>query len=107
MNESSGPIPAVSVSSSNSSNYPEPFAARMSGRFKAKLGNVFGLSNFGVNLTHLAPGAISALFHTHSRQDEFIYVLEGRPTLRFGAQEYEMSPANAWGLPPDRAAGIS
>ena len=59
------------------SNYPEPFAKRMAGRVKRPLGDLFGLKNFGVNLTTLAPGGSSALFHRHSRQDEFIYMLEG------------------------------
>jgi len=63
------------------SNYPEPFASRMAGRQKHPLGDVFGLTNFGVNLTRLAPGAMSALRHAHSRQDEFVYVLQGKPTL--------------------------
>src|SRR6185312_15230605 len=56
-------------------NYPEPFAARVAGRDKRPLGELFGLRNFGVNLTRLAPGALSSLHHRHSRQDEFIYVL--------------------------------
>jgi uncharacterized cupin superfamily protein len=56
------------------SNYPEPFASRMSGRTKRPLGDQFGLKNFGVNLTRLAPGAASTLHHQHSRQDEFFYV---------------------------------
>ena len=60
--------------------YPEPFASRMAGRQKRILGDLFGLKNFGVNLTRLAPKAMSALRHAHSRQDEFVYVLEGRPT---------------------------
>ena len=61
--------------------YPEPFASRMSQRIKQPLGNLFGLTNFGVNLTRLKPGGTSALRHAHTRQDEFIYVLEGEPTL--------------------------
>lgn len=61
--------------------YPEPFAAMFEGRDKKPLGNVFGLTNFGVNLTRLAPGAISALRHSHAKQDEFVYILEGHPTL--------------------------
>jgi uncharacterized cupin superfamily protein len=61
--------------------YPEPFAALFEGRDKKALGAAFGLGNFGVNLTRLAPGAISALRHAHSRQDEFVYILEGHPTL--------------------------
>jgi len=64
-----------------SSNYPEPFFARMLKRDKRPLGDLFGLTNFGVNLTRLVPGGSSALRHAHSKQDEFVYVLEGRPTL--------------------------
>jgi uncharacterized cupin superfamily protein len=62
-------------------NDPEPFASRMAGRDKRPLGNLFGLTNFGVNITRLAPGGASALRHAHTKQDEFVYILEGRPTL--------------------------
>jgi uncharacterized cupin superfamily protein len=61
--------------------YPERFAQRMAGRTKHPIGDLFGLANFGVNLTRLRPGAASALRHAHARQDELVYVLEGRPTL--------------------------
>ena len=61
--------------------YPEPFASRMAGREKRVLGDLFGLTNFGVNLTRLAPHAVSALRHAHSRQDEFVYIVQGHPTL--------------------------
>ena len=64
-----------------SSNYPEPFFSRMAKRDKRPLGDLFGLSNFGVNLTRLAPGGSSALRHAHTKQDEFVYILEGRPAL--------------------------
>ncbi len=63
------------------SGYPEPFASRMDGRTKRPIGDLFGLSNFGVNLTRLAPGGASSLRHAHSKQDEFIYILEGHPIL--------------------------
>jgi uncharacterized cupin superfamily protein len=62
-------------------NYPEPFVSRVAGREKRPLGDPFGLTNFGVNLTRLAPNAASALPHAHTRQDEFVYILRGRPTL--------------------------
>lgn len=61
--------------------YPSHLAGRVEGRIKAPLGNVFGLNNFGVNLTRLQPGAQSALRHAHSKQDEFVYILEGCPVL--------------------------
>jgi uncharacterized cupin superfamily protein len=74
------------------SNYPEPFFSRMAWREKRPLGDLFGLKNFGVNLTRLAPGGESALLHRHSRQDEFVYVLEGRPTLVTDRGEVELAP---------------
>jgi uncharacterized cupin superfamily protein len=84
MNARTGPLAAFAKDvppRARPSNYPEPFAARMKGREKRPLGDLFGLRVFGVNLTRLAPGAASALRHAHSRQDEFVYVLSGCPTL--------------------------
>lgn len=75
---------------STASSYPEPFARRMQGRVKRALGDVFGLSNFGVNLTTLAPGSVSSLRHSHSAQDEFIYILQGNPTLITDAGEVSL-----------------
>ena len=74
------------------SNYPAPFAPRVEGRLKRPLGDPFGLTNFGVNHTRLAPGAQSALRHAHSRQDELVYVLAGRPTLITDTLEEDLEP---------------
>lgn len=82
----------------NPSNYPEPFASRMSGRQKRALGDVFGLSNFGVNLTQLAPKAQSALRHAHSKQDEFVYILQGHPTLLTNAGATPLAPGMCAGF---------
>lgn len=81
-----------------SSNYPEPFAARMAGREKRCLGDLFGLSNFGVNLTTLLPGASSALRHAHSKQDEFVYILCGHPVLVTDAGETQLAPGMVAGF---------
>lgn len=78
--------------------YPEPFASLVKGRSKRKLGDLFGLTNFGVNLTHLLPGAISALAHSHSKQDEFIFILEGNPTLIVGEEEFVLNPGDCYGF---------
>lgn len=80
------------------SNYPAPFAARMVGREKRPLGEPFGLTNFGVNLTRLAPGACSALRHAHSRQDEWIYILSGEPVLVTDAGEVRLRPGSCAGF---------
>lgn len=84
---------------SRPSNYPAPFAMRMAGREKRALGDFFGLTNFGVNLTRLAPGAQSALLHRHSRQDEFVFILEGAPTLVTEAGETQLGPGMCAGFP--------
>ncbi|WP_418317642.1 cupin domain-containing protein [Piscinibacter sakaiensis] len=80
------------------SNYPQPIAARLAGREKRVLGDLFGLRNFGVNLTRLAPGAVSALRHAHASQDEFIYVLQGRPVLRTDAGDTPLEPGMCAGF---------
>ena len=80
------------------SNYPEPFASLMAGRVKRPLGDLFGLKSFGVNLTRLPPGAVSALHHQHSRQDEFIYVVEGEPTLFTDAGKTQLHPGMVAGF---------
>lgn len=84
---------------SKPSNYPEPFASRMAGREKRPLGDLFGLTSIGVNLTRLAPGGMSALMHRHSRQDEFVYVLEGTPLLRTDAGDTRLRPGMCAGFP--------
>ena len=86
------------------SNYPEPFAARVAGRKKRQLGDVFGLSNFGVNLTRRAPDAVSALHHVHAWQDGFIHVLEGRPSLVSGDVEQVLEPVMCAGFAAGGAA---
>jgi uncharacterized cupin superfamily protein len=80
------------------SGYPEKFRARVAGREKRPLGDLFGLTNFGVNLTRLAPGAQSALRHAHAKQDEFVYILEGRPTLFTDAGATELEPGMCAGF---------
>lgn len=80
------------------SNYPEPFASRLGGRLKRPLGELFGLTRFGVNLTQLAPGAASALRHAHTLQDEFVYVLQGEPTLHTDEGPMTLAPGMCVGF---------
>jgi len=81
-----------------SSSYPEPFASRIGEREKQALGDAFGLTNIGVNRTTLKPGAMSALRHWHSVQDEFIYILSGHPTLITNAGETVLKPDMCMGF---------
>lgn len=89
---------------SKPSNYPEPFFSRMAGRQKRPLGDLFGLKNFDVNLTRLAPGSESALLRRHSKQDEFVYILQGEATLVTESEEVTLRPGMCAGFP---AQGIA
>ena len=80
------------------SNLPGVFHERLSRREKRALGDVFGLTVFGVNLTRLHPGGLSSLRHVHTRQDEFVYVLEGEPTLVTDDGEVQLKPGMCAGF---------
>jgi len=95
-----GPVVALDIPVRTApSLYPEPFASRVAGREKRQLGDFFGLMNYGINLTRLKQNAISALRHAHSRQDEFMFILEGRPTLHTDAGRIQLSPGMCVGFP--------
>lgn len=102
--QTSKPMKRVSIKAldapprSKPSGYPEKFRARVEGREKRPLGDLFGLANFGVNLTRLAPGAESSVRHAHAKQDEFVYILEGHPTLVTDAGATELSPGMCAGF---------
>lgn len=63
----------------------------MAGRIKRPLGDIFGLSNFGVNMTVVPAGSVSALRHAHSLQDEFVYVVSGVLMLHTDEGETELT----------------
>lgn len=82
------PVRALDVTARTGTIYPQPYAAAIAGRAKRALGDLFGLDQFGVNLTVLAPGAASSERHWHESEDEFVYVLDGEVTLIDNAGEH-------------------
>ena len=88
------------------SNYPVQFVGRVAGRQKRALGDAFGLTRYGVNLTILPPGVQSALLHRHTDQEEFIYILQGLPTLLTDDAEVELAPGMCVGFRPNEVAQI-
>ena len=97
--------PATLAAETGATDYPQPFRAQVAGRHRVVLGDPLGLRNFGVNLTRLAPGASSALRHWHSRQDEFVYVVEGELTLVTDAGETLLTTGMCAGFPHSVADG--
>jgi uncharacterized cupin superfamily protein len=92
-------LDAAQVPEHSTTGYPDPYRSRVAGRHKRRLGDAVGLKNFGVNLTRLEPGAESSMRHWHSKQDEFIYVLEGEVTLVTDAGRQKIKPGMAAGFP--------
>jgi uncharacterized cupin superfamily protein len=84
MPERSGFDPMM-LPESNATGYPEPYRAANQQRWNRRLANHAGLTNFGVNITRIVPGGQSSARHAHSRQDEFIYVLQGEVDLETDA----------------------
>ena len=94
-----------SVAAQSPTNYPLAFQALVNGRHRRALGDAAGLSNFGVNLTRLEPGAASAQRHWHTLQDEFVYIIEGEATLVTKAGDQTLTAGMAAGFPAGRADG--
>lgn len=85
--------------------YPEPYAAMMRGRSSLRLGEAGGLTQFGVNLVTLEPGAMSSLRHWHMAEDEFVMVTEGTCTMVTDAGETEMGPGDCAAFPANTPDG--
>ena len=87
------------VPESNATSYPEPLRAPNQNRYNRRLGNHVGLRNFGVNLTRIVPGGQSSYRHAHTRQDEFIYVLQGEVVMETNAGAQLLRPGMCAGFP--------
>ncbi len=95
----------ASVQVKTGSDYPEPFRADVAGRERRALGDALGLKNFGVNLTRLPPGDASSQRHWHSRQDEFVYIVEGEVVLVTDAGEQVLGAGMVAGFPAGSGDG--
>jgi uncharacterized cupin superfamily protein len=101
-------LPALdpaAVAEKVSTGYPEPFRARVANRSRRKLGDACGLTQFGVNLTTLGPGAQSALRHWHTLEDEFVHVLSGELVLVTDASEQTLTAGQCAGFPAGKRDG--
>jgi len=101
-------VPKIDIASAPTrigSSYPEAFQNMCRGREKRALGNLAGLTQFGVNLTRIPPGSASALRHWHETEDEFIYMLEGELVLIENGGETLLRPGDAAGFKAGVADG--
>lgn len=89
----------ATVTARTGSQYPEPFRSRVLPREKRALGDALGLTKIGINVTTLHPGKESSIRHYHSREDEFVYVLEGEVVLRTDEGEQTLTAGLCAGFP--------
>ena len=87
------------------SGYPKPYDGPCADRQKRALGDAFGLTDYGVNVVTLPPGAWSSQRHWHSAEDELVYVLEGEPTLITDAGRTKLRPGMCAGFRKGEADG--
>jgi uncharacterized cupin superfamily protein len=85
--------------------YPEEYSNVVAGRSRQRLGDAVGLSQFGVNICRLKPGAASSLRHWHREEDELIFVLEGEVVLVEDGGETILRPGEAAGFKANVADG--
>ncbi len=91
-------IKAYDAPKREGSRYPAPYDEICKNRTKHILGDVFGLTQFGVNLAVIQPGAWSAQRHWHEKEDEFIYVIEGELTLSDDEGHHTLTPGMCAGF---------
>ncbi|QYZ70521.1 cupin domain-containing protein [Neotabrizicola shimadae] len=85
--------------------YPEPYASMVKGRSSLRLGDAGGLTQFGVNLVMLEPGAMSSLRHWHMAEDEFVMVTEGECVMVQDGGETVMRPGDCAAFPAGSTDG--
>ena len=98
-------IDIQSVPERKGSGYPAPFHLPAGERVRQRLGDAGGLTQFGVNLLRLPPGAWSSQRHWHSAEDEFVWVLSGEVALITDAGEQILRPGDCAAFPKGRPDG--
>jgi uncharacterized cupin superfamily protein len=88
-----------------SPNYPPAFKPACAGRHKTPLGNQLGLTQFGVNLTKLEPGASTSILHWHEQEDELVYILSGECVLIEGDSETVLTAGDSAGWKANTPVG--
>ena len=65
----------------------------------APLGRMLGLTRIGIHHERLLPGRRTSYPHAESAEEEFVYVLEGRPDVWIDGILHALVPGDAVGFP--------
>ncbi|MBZ8133878.1 cupin domain-containing protein [Afifella sp. IM 167] len=95
----------AAIPEDNSCSYPAPFNEIARGRFRKKLGDAGGLTQFGVSLCRLESGSASSQRHWHEREEEMVYILDGEVVLVEDEGETILRPGDAAVFKPGVANG--
>ncbi len=68
------------------------------------LGDAAGLKRIGVHLVRLAQGAESCVYHTHTNEEEWLFILAGRGVAEIDGREYGVGPGDFMGFPTPSVA---
>jgi len=98
-------IDISAIATKTGSSYPGGYSAQMDGRSQVPLSKAGGITQFGANIVHLAPGALSSLRHWHENQDEFLVVIKGTCTLVDDMGETTLAPGDCAAFPAGDANG--
>ena len=98
-------IDPMSVKARIGTGYPRHLQADCAKREKRVLGDLVGLTRYGVNLVRLPPGCASAQRHWHQHEDEFVYILEGEVELVTDAGSQTLKRGMVAGFPAGKADG--
>ena len=100
-----GGIDPLEIKAQTGTDYPDPYRETVVTRRKRVLGDVFGLTRYGVNLVELSPGTWSSQRHWHTHEDEFVFVVSGELTLITDAGEQILTTGMVAGFPAGDSNG--
>lgn len=92
-------VASQDIPEATGSRYPPPHDSRCAARAARRLAPAVGVTQFGVNLTRLPPGAWASQRHAHSHEDELVLMLTGRLVLIDDDGEHELGPGDVVGHP--------
>jgi len=93
------PLDLATLTPRTGSIYPSPYQEMMQGRSSLRLAEAGGLTQYGVNLVRLEPGAMSSLRHWHHIEDAFVWVTMGECTLVQDGGAWVMRPGDCAAFP--------
>jgi len=82
----------------NTSSFSHPWNPN-SEMYGTRLGALVGLSRTGVNRVRIPAGKESFIYHSHHREEEWIYILSGRAVAEIDGEEYEVAAGDFMGFP--------